>query len=144
MGGLSTRRARRRCPLEFGTDFEAQKTPGRARVSCAGTRAGTRDARSWSEQAEIINGRSAMFFIVVGLLTELWTGQSIPEQVVTMARFLPASRSSFFSTRAARFKAPSPPRSYLSLSLSLSLPSLTRIHARAHESEAKRDARREL
>jgi len=40
----------------------------------------------WSEQAEIINGRSAMFFLIVGLLTELWTGQSIPEQVVTMAR----------------------------------------------------------
>jgi hypothetical protein len=27
-----------------------------------------------------------MFFLIVGLLTELWTGQSIPEQVVTMAR----------------------------------------------------------
>ncbi|EGB11010.1 hypothetical protein AURANDRAFT_17649, partial [Aureococcus anophagefferens] len=40
----------------------------------------------WSEQAEIINGRTAMFFLIVGLLTELWTGQSIPEQVVTMAR----------------------------------------------------------
>lgn len=53
-----------------------------------------KDLREWeesrltgfSEQAEIINGRVAMFFLVVGLLTELWTGQSIPDQVVTMAR----------------------------------------------------------
>ena len=29
-----------------------------------------------------------MFFLVVGLLTEYWTGQSIPDQVVTMARIL--------------------------------------------------------
>uniref|UniRef100_A0A7S3NKX5 High light inducible protein n=1 Tax=Aureoumbra lagunensis TaxID=44058 RepID=A0A7S3NKX5_9STRA len=53
-----------------------------------------KDLRDWegskligfSEQAEIINGRSAMFFIVVGLLTEYWTGQSIPEQIATMLR----------------------------------------------------------
>lgn len=40
----------------------------------------------FSEQAEIINGRAAMFFIVTGLLTEYWTGQSIPEQVITLLR----------------------------------------------------------
>ena len=53
-----------------------------------------RDLKDWedskltgfSEQAEIINGRSAMFFIVVGLLTEYWTGQSIPEQITTLLR----------------------------------------------------------
>mmetsp|Transcript_25379 Transcript_25379/g.76216 ORF Transcript_25379/g.76216 Transcript_25379/m.76216 type:complete len:140 (+) Transcript_25379:120-539(+) len=40
----------------------------------------------FSEQAEIINGRTAMFFLVVGLLTEFWTGQSIPDQIFTMLR----------------------------------------------------------
>ncbi|KAJ1454375.1 hypothetical protein M885DRAFT_521917 [Pelagophyceae sp. CCMP2097] len=53
-----------------------------------------KDLREWeesrltgfSEQSEIINGRSAMFFLVVGLLTEYWTGQSIVEQVATMLR----------------------------------------------------------
>merc|ERR1712129_559409 len=40
----------------------------------------------FSEQAEIVNGRTAMFFLVVGLLTELWTGQSIPDQIFTMLR----------------------------------------------------------
>jgi hypothetical protein len=39
----------------------------------------------FSPQAEIINGRSAMFFIVVGLLTEAFSGESIPQQVETMA-----------------------------------------------------------
>ena len=34
--------------------------------------------------AEIVNGRSAMFFIVVGILTELFTGESMPSQVATM------------------------------------------------------------
>jgi hypothetical protein len=53
-----------------------------------------REFRSWedsrmtgfSEQAEIINGRMAMFFLVVGLLTEYWTDQSIPDQIFTMLR----------------------------------------------------------
>jgi len=53
-----------------------------------------REFRSWedsrmtgfSEQAEIINGRTAMFFLVVGLLTEYWTDQSIPDQIFTMLR----------------------------------------------------------
>ena len=53
-----------------------------------------KEFRSWeasrmtgfSEEAEIINGRTAMFFLVVGLLTEYWTGQSIPDQVFTMLR----------------------------------------------------------
>jgi hypothetical protein len=37
-------------------------------------------------KAEIINGRSAMFFVVVGLLTEYWTGVTFPGQVETMLR----------------------------------------------------------
>ena len=37
-------------------------------------------------QAEMYNGRAAMFFLVVGLLTELWTGISIPGQIEEMAR----------------------------------------------------------
>ena len=53
-----------------------------------------KEFRSWeasrmtgfSEEAEIINGRTAMFFLVVGLLTEFWTGQSIPDQICTMLR----------------------------------------------------------
>eukprot|EP00903_Cladosiphon_okamuranus_P014330 g13308.t1 len=39
-------------------------------------------------RAELWNGRSAMFGITVGMLTELWTGQSIPQQL---------SRSNTFS-----------------------------------------------
>jgi hypothetical protein len=37
-------------------------------------------------QAEMYNGRFAMFFLVVGLLTELWTGVSLPGQVEEMLR----------------------------------------------------------
>mmetsp|Transcript_15791 Transcript_15791/g.32029 ORF Transcript_15791/g.32029 Transcript_15791/m.32029 type:complete len:171 (-) Transcript_15791:168-680(-) len=40
----------------------------------------------WVEGAERLNGRSAMFFIVTGLLTELWTGQTMPQQVEEMLR----------------------------------------------------------
>ena len=36
--------------------------------------------------AEIYNSRFAMFFLVVGLLTEYWTGISIPGQIEEMAR----------------------------------------------------------
>ena len=37
-------------------------------------------------QAEMYNGRAAMFFLVVGLLTEYWTGITIPGQIEEMAR----------------------------------------------------------
>lgn len=37
--------------------------------------------------AEMFNGRAAMFFLVTGLLTEYWTGISIPGQVETMLRY---------------------------------------------------------
>mmetsp|Transcript_17804 Transcript_17804/g.41995 ORF Transcript_17804/g.41995 Transcript_17804/m.41995 type:complete len:191 (-) Transcript_17804:109-681(-) len=37
-------------------------------------------------KAEIINGRTAMFFLVTGLLTEYWTGISMPGQVEEMLR----------------------------------------------------------
>lgn len=36
--------------------------------------------------AEIVNGRTAMFFLVTGLLTEYWTGISLPGQVEEMLR----------------------------------------------------------
>ncbi|CAM9266215.1 unnamed protein product [Scytosiphon promiscuus] len=39
-------------------------------------------------RAELWNGRSAMFGITVGILTEYWTGQSIPQQVETFAQLL--------------------------------------------------------
>jgi hypothetical protein len=38
----------------------------------------------WCAQAETINGRFSMFFFVVGLLTEQFTGESVPQQIVTM------------------------------------------------------------
>ena len=38
------------------------------------------------EGAEKLNGRFAMFFLVTGLLTEYWTGISIPGQVEEMLR----------------------------------------------------------
>ena len=34
--------------------------------------------------SQISNGRAAMFFIVVGILTELFTGESMPSQVAIM------------------------------------------------------------
>ena len=37
-------------------------------------------------KAETFNGRFAMFFLVVGLLTEYWTGITIPGQIEEMAR----------------------------------------------------------
>jgi hypothetical protein len=37
-------------------------------------------------KAELINGRTAMFFLVTGLLTEYWTGISLPGQVEEMLR----------------------------------------------------------
>jgi len=40
----------------------------------------------WVPRAEIINGRTAMFFLVTGLLTEYWTGLSMPGQVEEMLR----------------------------------------------------------
>ncbi|KAL7570839.1 hypothetical protein ACA910_018907 [Epithemia clementina (nom. ined.)] len=40
------------------------------------------------QAAELANGRSAMFFLLTGLLTEYWTGYSLPEQVEEMLRVL--------------------------------------------------------
>lgn len=40
----------------------------------------------WVPQAEMFNGRYAMFFLTVGLLTEYWTGITIPGQIEEMAR----------------------------------------------------------
>ena len=37
---------------------------------------------------EAINGRTAMFFIITGLVTEYYTGQSLPQQVYTMLQTL--------------------------------------------------------
>ena len=46
------------------------------------------DARiiGWVPMAETYNGRFAMFFLTVGLLTEYWTGIDIPGQIEEMAR----------------------------------------------------------
>jgi hypothetical protein len=38
------------------------------------------------EKAELLNGRTAMFFLVTGLLTEYWTGINLPGQVEEMLR----------------------------------------------------------
>lgn len=40
----------------------------------------------WVPEAELLNGRAAMFFLVTGLLTEYWTGFSFPAQVEEMLR----------------------------------------------------------
>lgn len=40
----------------------------------------------WVPEAELLNGRFAMFFLVTGLLTEYWTGESMPGQVEEMLR----------------------------------------------------------
>jgi hypothetical protein len=40
----------------------------------------------WVPKAETYNGRFAMFFLAVGLLTEYWTGITIPGQIEEMAR----------------------------------------------------------
>jgi Chlorophyll A-B binding protein len=40
----------------------------------------------WVSNAELLNGRTAMFFLATGLLTELWTGVSMPGQVEEMLR----------------------------------------------------------
>lgn len=40
----------------------------------------------WTSQAEMYNGRFAMFFLVVGLLTEYWTGISLPGQIEEILR----------------------------------------------------------
>lgn len=40
----------------------------------------------WTSQAETFNGRFAMFFLSVGLLTEYWTGVTIPGQIEEMLR----------------------------------------------------------
>lgn len=42
----------------------------------------------WVPYAETLNGRLAMFFLVTGVLTEYWTGYTIPEQVELMLRTL--------------------------------------------------------
>ena len=42
----------------------------------------------WGPSPEAINGRTAMFFILVGLITEYYTGQSLPQQVYTMLQSL--------------------------------------------------------
>ena len=42
----------------------------------------------WSKAAEITNGRFAMFFLPVGLITEYYTGESVPQQVYTLLQTL--------------------------------------------------------
>ena len=40
----------------------------------------------WVEGAETLNGRFAMFFLLTGLLTEYWTGETLPQQVEEILR----------------------------------------------------------
>jgi hypothetical protein len=40
----------------------------------------------WVPTAELANGRTAMFFLVTGLLTEYWTGVSLPGQIEELLR----------------------------------------------------------
>lgn len=42
----------------------------------------------WVYNAETINGRLAMIFLTTGLLTEHWTGYTLPEQLEIVARTL--------------------------------------------------------
>ena len=42
----------------------------------------------FGRSSDIINGRTAMFFLVTGLVTEYYTGQSMPDQVYTMLQTL--------------------------------------------------------
>jgi hypothetical protein len=42
----------------------------------------------WGPSPERINGRFAMFFLIVGLVTEYYTGQSVPQQCYTMLQTL--------------------------------------------------------
>ena len=42
----------------------------------------------WCPNAERVNGRFAMFFLVTGLITEYYTGENVPAQVATMFRTL--------------------------------------------------------
>jgi hypothetical protein len=42
----------------------------------------------WGPGPERINGRFAMFFLVTGLVTEYYTGQSLPQQVYTLLQTL--------------------------------------------------------
>lgn len=42
----------------------------------------------WTKQSEEINGRLAMFFLLTGLVTEYYTGQSLPQQVYTLLETL--------------------------------------------------------
>jgi len=42
----------------------------------------------WTATAEVWNARAAMFGIVVGLLTEYWTQESIVQQVVDILKVL--------------------------------------------------------
>lgn len=42
----------------------------------------------WVGKAEVTNGRLGMFFLIVGLITEYYTGESLPQQTLTMFRTL--------------------------------------------------------
>lgn len=42
----------------------------------------------WVAASETINGRFAMFFVLVGLVTEYYTGESLPQQCYTLFQTL--------------------------------------------------------
>jgi len=48
----------------------------------------SRQLFGFTKNSEVLNGRLAMFFLITGLLTEIWTKQTIIGQIDTMLRII--------------------------------------------------------
>ena len=48
----------------------------------------SRQLFGFTKNSEVLNGRLAMFFLTTGLLTEIWTKQTIISQIETMLRII--------------------------------------------------------
>jgi len=48
----------------------------------------SKELLGFTKSSEIINGRFAMFFLTTGLLTEIWTKQTMIDQIETMLRIV--------------------------------------------------------
>ena len=48
----------------------------------------SRQLFGFTKNSEVLNGRLAMFFLTTGLLTEIWTKQTIIGQIDTMLRII--------------------------------------------------------
>ncbi|KAF6003870.1 hypothetical protein F1559_003005 [Cyanidiococcus yangmingshanensis] len=97
-------------PVSDGTGSDRlERAPGRYKLSAAELAEQRRAIRAVAERykaeriareaearrvfgfcrnAEIINGRTAMFFFATGMLTEYWTGQTMPQQIELLLRIL--------------------------------------------------------